>query len=271
MPIFIELHLVCHFMLAFFMLLSIKIFLKTKANLWTVVAASLMFAIIKFLMDFYALSTLWQTLIIFIYSLATILVIHKLEHISKLIVSAFIFVIYYLCLTGLHWVITTVVLNQSIIKANNYYLFVMLGFNFIIFGLFCAVTTYLQAEKACQLTRCCKLIINNKQIPITGFIDTGNRLVDSQTNKPVVVVSLDGLKKHVTSKMFADLVCATNVSGVFKDIKKIEYSTISGINHITVFCPQQFLVEQKPINCLIGVTTRAISYDALLYAECMGV
>lgn len=269
MPTIIELYIFAYFSLLLFIMLAVKIFLKTKANIFSMVIACLMFAIIKFLLDFYMLHLAWQVVIIGIYTILSFLVVHKLNHISKLIVSAFIFLIYYLCLAGINWFITVIVFKQQLNYISNYYLIFIIGLNLLIFATFLAVITYLKAENPLKLTQKCELIINNTKIPLIGFLDTGNALKDDKSGESVVVVSIDSLKAYLTDKMYADLIFSTNASGVFNKLHKLKYTTISGTNYITVFKPQSFTVNGNKINCFVGVTIQTMKYDALLSYACI--
>lgn len=269
MPTFIELHLLTYFTMLLFLMLAIKMFLKTKANLFCIVVASAMFAVIKFLLDFYSVNMLWQILSLCIYVLAVTLVVHKLNHITKLVVSVFIFGLYYLCLLGINWFITAFILKQNINYISNFYLFIVIGLNFIVFSLFSVVTMYLQAEKSLKLTQKCFLTINNSKIELLGYLDTGNCLKEPKTSKDVVVVGIDSLKKHLTDKMYADLLFATNVAGVFSQISKLQYSTIGGSNSLTIFKPESFVINGKQIDCFVGVTIKKMQYDALLSSACV--
>ena len=133
MAVYIELYFLAYFSLFLFLMFSIKLFLYTKARILSVCAASIMFSIICFLMDFYAISIIWKALIICVYVIALTLVLHKLSHISKLLIAAGIGIFYYFCLGGINWFITTKLLNLPI-YTNNFYLSLMIGINGIIFS-----------------------------------------------------------------------------------------------------------------------------------------
>ena len=269
MATFIELHIITYFSMLLFLHLALKMFFKTKAHVFSMVITCLMFAIIKFLLDFYRVSIVWQFAILAVYIIVTTIAVHNLNHISKLIASVFVFLIYYLCLVGINWVITTVVLKQNIYYISNFYLFTILGLNFIIFSLFCIITIYLRGQNLPALTRNCEILIANTKIELTGFIDTGNCLKDYKSNKSILIINLDSIRKYITDKMYADLLLATNCSGEFKDIHKLTYKTIAGTNSITVFNPQRFMVENRIIDCYVGITTTTMLYDVLLNAECI--
>ena len=270
MSTFIELYLLTYFLLLLLCSLALKKFLKTKASCLAMVANSVMFAIIKFLLDFYYVALVYQTIVITLYVLVSNLIVHKLNHVSKLVVSTFLFALYYLCLAGIKHLFTNVCNITGENNLNNFHLILLLGFNFIIFALSCAVIEYLKLKNPVNLTRKCFLLINSRKIGLTGFLDTGNSLKEPKTGKGVVIISLNSLKKHLTDKMYADLVFATNASGAFADISRIKFNTIQGSGQLTVFKPNKFVVEGSNIDCYVGVTIKQMQYDVLLNNEIRG-
>lgn len=268
MSTIIELHLITYFSIMLFTMLTIKMFLKTKANLGIVVFGSVMFAIIKFLLDLYQIDIIYQLIIIGLYITFTTVVIHKFDHISKLIISSFVVFLYYICLMGINWLISAV-LNKDIYYVSNYYLLVILGLNFIIFSLFCLIIYYFKTENPIKLIRNCVLTISNIKIPLTGYIDTGNCLKDPKTNKCVVIVCINALNNFISTQMYSDLIFSKNNSGSFSNIKKLKIQTVSGENTITTFLPQNFEVDGKKIDCLVGITFNKMEYDVLINKWCM--
>ena len=266
---FIELHLIAYFTLFLFVNLAIKVFMQSKCNLLAIVISSVLFAIIKFLLDFYNVLYLLQILILIIFTMVSFLISFKLNHITKLIVATVIFGLYLLFVGGANWAITLFVFQSQINYISNLYLFFLIGFNFITFATYCMITEYLKSKKPLVLNKKCILFINNDKVVLTGFLDTGNVLKEEKSGKSVVIVSINSIKKYISNKMFADLLFATNSSGEFKDIKKIQYSTISGNNNITVFKPKGFYVDGKKIDCYIGVVFNKINHDVILNVACI--
>lgn len=268
MPTIIELHIITYFSIMLFAMLIIKMFLKTKANIFLLIFASLMFAIIKFVLDVYVINLCLQLAIMFVYFALATIAVHKLNHISKLIIAIFIFFVYYICLVGINWIICSA-LQKDVYYISNFYLFMVLGLNFLIFSIFILIISYLRAENPLKLTRECQIVINNIKIPLTGFVDTGNCLKDDKLGKSVVVVSINAISDFITPQMYADLIFASNSSGAFPRIKKIMFQTISGENSISVFLPNKFMVEGKAVDCLVGITLKKMEYDVLLNQNCI--
>ena len=223
-----------------------------------------MFAIIKFLLDFYSCNLGLQVLIIAVCFFVSILIVNKLDHISKLIISSFVAVLYYLCLVAINFIITYFIFNSTVYYISNFYLSLQLGLSFFIFALFLIVTQYLKTKNPLKLVHKIYLTIANTKIELTGFLDTGNSLKEPSSGKGVVIVKLESIKPYITQQMYADLMFGVNSSGCFLDIKKIRYSTISGTNFITVFKPAKVELNKNVIDCFIGITMQDILYDALL-------
>lgn len=268
MPTIIELHIITYFSIMLFAMLIIKMFLKTKINIFLLIFVSLMFSIVKFLLDLYMINLCLQLAIMFVYFSLSTIAVHKLNHISKLIISILIFFVYYICLVGINWIICSA-LKKEIYYISNFYLFIILGLNFVIFSLFMLIISYLRVENPLKLTRDCQMIINNIKIPLLGFVDTGNCLRDDKLGKDVVVVSINALSDFITPQMYADLLFASNSSGAFAGIKKIRLQTVGGENSISAFLPERFVVEGKLLDCLVGITLKKMEYDVLLNKNCI--
>lgn len=263
MAVYIELYFLAYFSLFLFLMFSIKLFLCTKARILSVCAASIMFSIICFLMDFYAISIIWKALIICVYVIALTLVLHKLSHISKLLIAAGIGIFYYFCLGGINWFITTKLLNLPI-YINNFYLSLMIGINGIIFSVCFLVCEFMQSEKHFKLARKCVLVIGSQKFELLGFLDTGNLLKEPVSGKSVVIIAIDSLKKGLSNKMYADLLFATNSSGFFNNIQKLKCQTINGVNFVTIFQPKMFSVGGEVVDCFVGVSFQKLRHEVLL-------
>ena len=109
------------------------------------------------------------------------------------------------------------------------------------------------------------LTLNGKHIVLYGLIDSGNSLFDPLTRKPVVLISIDSLRKIFSSDELLNLI-------EFRS-RKIQCDTISGSGfEIPILRVKDFCLgsggELKNINCMIGIVDKRFEkgkIDCLLH------
>lgn len=271
MQTIIELHIVVYFFINLFMLLSAKILLKKQTKTIFIVFAAIILCLIKFLMDYFAAIIYAQFAVIIFATMSAMIIVFKIKHISKLAAYVGIFMMFYGIVFSLQFVIVSVLGQQSINYASNYFLLCQFAFCLIAFSLVLLFSNLFASIKEEQLSRDCQILIANTKINLSGFIDTGNKLIDPKSKKSVIIVNGEAIKPYISSKLYADIMLSTNKTGQIEQIHKIKYSTISETNYITVFKPEEFLVSGKKIDCYVGVAIKSIiqNYDALLNSSCL--
>ena len=266
---YIELYILCYFCLALFMQLAIKNLLCTKFKIAEVVLFSLVFCGLKFVQDYFAVKVIYQTIICGVYFALASILLHKTKHISKLGQVMAASLIYYLCLQGANLAITTLIMGQHTNYISNFYLVCQIGLNLIVYSLVTLLIYIFKTQSNIKLTHSCTLKIADKAIPISGYLDTGNKLVDTLSGLPVVIVNICAIKKFISSQMYADILFATNASSKFLQIHKLKYATVSGTSFMTVFTPKLFLVGGKQVKVAVGITSQnSNECDALLNLAC---
>ncbi|MCL2587360.1 MAG: sigma-E processing peptidase SpoIIGA [Firmicutes bacterium] len=118
------------------------------------------------------------------------------------------------------------------------------------------------------------VVIHHKgeRYKVTSYLDTGNRLVDPDTNAPVVIISLS-----LFLKMFPDIppdkiVLNRLGESEVEQGKYIPLSTVAGKSKIFTFKPEklEILKGKTHDNIRLGVSMRgfkdAVRYDALLHS-----
>ena len=109
--------------------------------------------------------------------------------------------------------------------------------------------------------------LNGKHILLYGLMDSGNSLFDPLTRKPVVLVSIDSLKKFFSKTEIDDLLKHCS--------RKIKCDTVSGSGYeIPIFKIEKFSirgdVETKKFLCLIGIVSHRFEkgkVDCLLHRD----
>ena len=271
MPTYIELHLLTFFIITALIEQSIKQIMKTKAKGWAICLCAAVFAVIKFLMDYFCTGIIAQLAVIFFYFLSSNLLLHKFSHITKLVSSMLVCIVFYFVSAGFQIVFSKFLNIQTLYAMSNFYLLTLLGFCMISFWVFALVREYILTNKSIKLSKLATFKIDQQNITLKGFIDTGNNLVDKQSGLGVVIVNINSIKKFVSNKVYADILFCTNSSGELEQIHKIKYSTISGTDFITVFRPKNFIVSGRNIDCMIGITFSSFTndYEAIMPAICL--
>ena len=271
MPTIVELHLLSFFITNFFMLLSCKILLKKSVKLWAIILCALMLAAIKLVMDLLCTNLFVQIAVIILCAECLMIFLFKVNHISRLLAYLAIFLTFYGGIFALQTVLLVVINHKGINYISNYYLLCQIGFDFIVFAFVQLFAEYKHIVLTENLVKTCTITINRKKISFSGFVDTGNQLIEPKTHLGIVVVNFDAIKKQIDKQIYADIVLSTNSSGKLNNIGRFKYSTIAGTNYLTIFRPEQFCVDAKPLDCFVGisVTNQIQNYDALLGANCI--
>ena len=109
--------------------------------------------------------------------------------------------------------------------------------------------------------------LKGKHIFLYGLIDSGNMLFDTLTRKPIVLVSIDALRKFLSKSEIDNLLNMNN--------RKIRCDTISGSGYeIPIFKVEKFLIKsesgEKYFSCMIGIVNHNFDkgkVDCLLHKD----
>lgn len=121
-----------------------------------------------------------------------------------------------------------------------------------------------------------ELYIADKKLELSAFIDSGNKLIDSKSGLPVIIISYEFLEKYF-SKDTLELLMLENGKGVEKTFKNAHltgYSTVQGdVKKMLVFEAEKLCIftdsnEYTTNRFMVGVTFQkfkdAVKYDMLL-------
>ena len=117
-----------------------------------------------------------------------------------------------------------------------------------------------------------KMICNGKSLNLKGYLDSGNFLVDSKTNLPIVIINLKTFFKIFKNINIVDVLSL----GLNKKIQGeyINCSTINGQDKIFVFKPESIEINNQKINALLGFSykfnVKNENFDVLLNPLCVG-
>ena len=131
------------------------------------------------------------------------------------------------------------------------------------------------------------IYLNGNSIEIVGFIDTGNEMVDTLSNKPVVIVDINYIKGLFNDNTFYEIKKAyDNGNDYLIDLmlkrldnynfRLLKYGTISSSDEYMLgIVPSRTTIKYKEkilyIDCVVGIYPKALSKDnkfqALLYKK----
>lgn len=148
-------------------------------------------------------------------------------------------------------------------KCQIYEIFAIFLQYMIIFKLVDYFKNKKQNEKLCFNF---EFYLFDEHIVVTGFIDSGNGLVDSKTHMPIVIVSLGVIKKHLSEKGMLEL------TEQLKCARIETCKTIDGHNFklpILDISNAQIEKDNKKfsVNCVLGVVSQSV-YDESEF-ECL--
>ena len=100
-----------------------------------------------------------------------------------------------------------------------------------------------------------------------AFLDSGNRLVDEKSNKPVILINYEILSKLSNVKLSDILLNRINKINL-KNVHELEVKSIAKSSKILVFEIDNILIENKKINnVLVGISLK--SFKENLNADCI--
>jgi hypothetical protein len=126
------------------------------------------------------------------------------------------------------------------------------------------VSTQIFRNKGSEdLVRNVRVGINGRTLQLKGFMDTGNRLIDSKSGLPVVVVKASAVVHAFSPATFARLIEKGRDNC-------ITYTTVTGgVNKIMLVYPDSFAIEGKKegVDVALGVSFSGFygDYDAILH------
>ncbi|QSX06037.1 sigma-E processing peptidase SpoIIGA [Sedimentibacter sp. zth1] len=131
------------------------------------------------------------------------------------------------------------------------------------------------------------IFLNGNKVNLTGYIDTGNELTETLTNRPVIIVKRDSLKPLFDEKTIDEISFAySNGTEAIMDFllnklqnynfRILKYGTISSKNeYMLCLVPDKIVVKNKDkcfiVDCVIGIHDGLLNdednYQALLFKK----
>ena len=154
---------------------------------------------------------------------------------------------------------------------------VIIFISFVYVLIIIAITKYIYRRKDMKgFVFAVSISVAGKVLHLTGFVDSGNRLFDPKTQKPIIIVSVYALEKYFLPADMASLMFLEETKAFGKP-RMVTFSTVDGTTKkMIVFDAENIQIEMG--NCLktldgvvVGVTFKkfsdAINYDVLLHPQ----
>ena len=113
-----------------------------------------------------------------------------------------------------------------------------------------------------------KLEYGSVKLKTKAFLDSGNRLIDHKTNKPVNLVDYEILSQICPNITLADILLKRYEKLKLKNLHEIEVQSVAKSSKILVFEIDNIIIEDKAFNsALIGFSLN--SFNGELNADCI--
>lgn len=251
MKIYLDLLLFLNFSFDFLLLLTVSIILKRKKNTNKIIIASFIGSL-SVLLLFFNINSITLFLTKFIISIVMILISFGYNNIKYTFNNLLYLYINSIILGGFLYF-----LNIQFSYKNNGLVFYHSGLsiNYILLIILSPIILYIYIKQIKELKNNysnyynVKIILNNKTYTYTGFVDTGNKLVDVITKIPVILIN----KK----KIIFDI-------NEFKMIL-VPFKTISETSLLTCIKIDKLYINDKLINkkVLLGLIDKNIGIDGI--------
>ncbi len=116
------------------------------------------------------------------------------------------------------------------------------------------------SDKRLRTSRVCPVSIfwGEKNLALRGLCDTGCEIRDIFTGKPIIVCEAEKIREIIPSEICAYL------EGQLPDntgLRLVPYKTVSSESLLPVFKAEKVLINDKPIDAYIGVSTASLGGD----------
>lgn len=225
MKLYIDLILILNFFIDFILLLSVSIVLRRNSSFYRIILSSFLASFSTFLL-FIKINSIELFFIKLVISIFMILIAFGFKNIKYFITNFLFLYINSIVLGGFIYFI-----NLQFSTYTKGLIFINNGFsiNFVFLIIFSPIIIYIYIRQIKKLKNNYSnyyevdLYINKKIKKCTGYLDTGNNLVDPITNKPVILINKKSLDYNPKNFMLVPFKGINN-NGLLKCIKlsKIE-------------------------------------------------
>ena len=238
MIIYIDLLIVINFLFDFLLLLTVNIALKRYSKIYRLVLASL-FGEITLLSLFLPINSILLSILKIIMGLIMVIIAFGYKNIKYTIYNA------------LYLYMTSIILGGFAYYLNIEYK----NLNYLILILIAPLILYIFIKSMKALKeiknyyyKVSIVFYDGFKINVTGFLDTGNKLVDPITNKPVILINKKKIKGciHIRSPMY------------------VPYNSLNHHGLLKCFKPKSIYVNDKLLKgYLIGLSEESFKLNGI--------
>ena len=286
MEIYIEYVLIDNLVINTLILLCVKNTLKLRSSWLRLILSSGLGTLVAVVLPLFNLSSWLLVLIKIGLGVSMVLILSRYLKLKEFIFSFLLFIGYTLLLVGAS-LATLLAFGTSLelLSQGGYDIAVPLGVILLIVSIYVyliiGVAKYLSRKKELEpFIKDVKLFINDKILEFKAFMDSGNKLYDTKTGLPVIILSIKSLEKYFSKDILENLVLEQGKNVGFKNVHLISYNTISGdIKKMVVFEADKMVInsgqnEYTTNRFVVGVSYKvfndAINYDMLLNLSVTG-
>lgn len=259
MKVYIELVFIINFIIDFILLFSVCLILRRQTNLKRLLLSSLIGSI-TILSMFYNLPSLTLFIIKFLTSLIMVIICCKFINIKYTLTNIFYLYTLSIILGGSIYLISIeVISNYKELKflSNGIYL------NFVILLISSPLIITIYTKQIKKI----KNVYNNyynidiyfkdkSKTSLTGYLDTGNHLVDPYKNRPIILVNKNKINFN------------------YDNILLVPYDTLNNHGLLKCIIPEKIYIDKIGIktNFLIGISEDDINIegvDCILHSDLM--
>ena len=265
MQVYIELVFIDNLIIDYLLLKYTFLLTKSRSGFWQLLFCAVLGASFATLLPVIKLNILLITLIKLTFSLCLVYVGARFYNLKSYLLSVLVFNMYTFLLGG--GIIS--IFNLLCLPYNkDYSVGIILGIFYVLIKIIHKIILIIYKRKNIYAYLSdCELSLGNVTVKATGFLDTGNRLYDNQTQCPVVICS-----KKVAFELTDNLKNKINA-------RYIKITTAIGEDKILVFKIDNLKIynKDKPNifnNIMLGVSKKPFvegEYDLILHSELGGI
>lgn len=256
MIVYIEDSIIENFLVTLLLLLSLNKIFRTQSNKCKLFFASLFAGIIS---TFYPLIH-FNGAIEIIFKLCTGIVIVCIYCGKDGLFAKYVTFIF---LTALYGGINILIYYFAYGTANvtdNFPTYVLIGLLFAIYYLFCSIMKLMQKNFVItNFVYNIKIINNNEEYFDVAFLDSGNTLIDKETNMPIFIINLKLFNKLYKNIKLEDILLKNYQN--LRDVHYVKSGFASGSGKILVFSVDELEINSSNKKILINNAKLGLAYS----------
>lgn len=281
MEIYIEYVIIDNLVINSLILLCVKKTLKLKSAWWRILLSSLLGTVVAIVLPMFTIHSILLMIIKLLIGVFMTLILSKFYRLKDFIFAFLLFIAFTFLLVGA-CLITLLAFGTSVdlLSQGAYDIAVPLGIILLMvcFYVYLIVLLgkYLSRKRDLMpYLRTIKLYIKDKELEFQAFVDSGNKLYDSKSGLPIIILSIKGMEKFYSKEEVEDLVLNKGKNSSFKGVHYASYNTISGdAKKMVVFEAEKMVIksnnkEYTTNRFMVGVSYKtfndAVKYDVLLH------